>query len=548
VLGCLFGCADAARKPSNDAAASKPGQSAARTVAADDNQTFPAPHGPKVPADPHRIRDMLLEKFGRAARAVRVEVDTDNGEVRVQLRGEVPSAAIREAVMREVSDRVEGVQSEDYDLVVSGPAPLIGLLETEIESDFGARFSQDLRYGLATEVKTYAAHSRIPVLWDLWTGRPINELDLADLENDLHAVAAFSPDGKQLAMGLAHSEIVLWNLPQAHEYDILAKPRDVLISNDVAAVAYSPDSRTVASIRADKGEVWLWEIEGRKSRLLGTHPPDRSYLLAFSPGGKLLASTDDHAEAITLWDLASRTKRGVIPTGRIHLEVLAWAPDSRSLAAGRTTEEEGIVWLDLKGKALARFSPASGNSAGLIRNLVFSPDGKTLASRHEDAGVILWDLAAKKEWTRLDNAKVGSGRGLAFSPDGGVLAVACSQREPWGTGPPGFQFWDVSRRPGAAKSSGDFPPAGAKPLPERHDALARAIREKVLRTEGKDRVPELSVEILPGGAIHLEGRINSDYARENIERSVVIDFPLENRYRRTRTQRKLVSDLKVIEP
>jgi WD40 repeat protein len=57
---------------------------------------------------------------------------------------------------------------------------------------------------------------------------------------------------------------------------------------------------------------------------------------------------------------------------------------------------------------------------GRINSVVFSPDGKCLASASEDGKVILWDVIRGEQKTVLEGP---AGRPcLAFSPDGKTLA------------------------------------------------------------------------------------------------------------------------------
>ena len=55
--------------------------------------------------------------------------------------------------------------------------------------------------------------------------------------------------------------------------------------------------------------------------------------------------------------------------------------------------------------------------------MVFSPDGRLLASASDDASVRLWDLAAGAQ-SRLLEGHTGGVRAVAFSPDGRLLASA----------------------------------------------------------------------------------------------------------------------------
>ncbi|MGH7169031.1 MAG: WD40 repeat domain-containing protein, partial [Gemmataceae bacterium] len=92
-----------------------------------------------------------------------------------------------------------------------------------------------------------------------------------------------------------------------------------------------------------------------------------------------------------------------------------FSPDGRALAVA---DERGIVLHDLASGR--QFHRLSGFAAG-VSALAFSPDGKTLASGHDDTTVLLWNVPlppslapAKKTlmpaeldrlWQRLADAK-----------------------------------------------------------------------------------------------------------------------------------------------
>jgi WD40 repeat protein len=73
--------------------------------------------------------------------------------------------------------------------------------------------------------------------------------------------------------------------------------------------------------------------------------------------------------------------------------------------------------------ALLRIGTMRLHHAGSAINVVFAPDGKSLASCGNDSVVRLWDAATGKEIRRFEGHK-GSLEGLAFSPDGKMILSA----------------------------------------------------------------------------------------------------------------------------
>jgi WD40 repeat protein len=83
--------------------------------------------------------------------------------------------------------------------------------------------------------------------------------------------------------------------------------------------------------------------------------------------------------------------------------------------------------------ALARLGTVRLRHSGYIGSMIFSPDGKTLATGG-NASVCLWDWASGKELPRLLATHVGT---VTFSPDGKILACA-SDREK-------IRLWDIDK-------------------------------------------------------------------------------------------------------
>jgi WD40 repeat protein len=187
-------------------------------------------------------------------------------------------------------------------------------------------------------------------------------------------------------------------------------------TNEVHAVAFSPDGRLIATGSEDKTlRIWDAATGERKERISHTDPV---YCLAFSPDGKTLASggTD---KAVTLWDVASGEKKKTLSD--VSDRPVTWArfaPDGRRLATFGMRKDVAAVWDLASGKEVAVLR---GHSA-MINALEFSPDGKTIATISDDSTVRLWDATTGKE---KDNFRAHDGHvyALAFAPDGRSLAT-----------------------------------------------------------------------------------------------------------------------------
>jgi len=185
-------------------------------------------------------------------------------------------------------------------------------------------------------------------------------------------------------------------------------------------VAYSPDGRHLASAGKD-GAVRLWRLPEGTAALTLTQHISEVWGVAFSPDGAQLASVGRGGEAF-LWDLATGRRRSALLDHEGLVFDVKFSPDGERLATSGLDEGKVRIWDVATGTQVASLFSEDAPRVGRI---AFSADGTRLAISHNShARVKIWDLQRQQPAFILEGATLGDPRGIMFSPDDQVLAVA----------------------------------------------------------------------------------------------------------------------------
>jgi WD40 repeat protein len=286
-------------------------------------------------------------------------------------------------------------------------------------------------------------------LWEVATGRKLRAI--SEWENGQFA---FSRDGRWLGTADIQTGLIrVWDVANER----LVSPPPPGHTDDITAVALSPDCKTVATASRD-GTVRLWEAAtGRELRVLRVHS---GFVLsvAFSPDGRLVAlgggnnvlneetqskviSRDPVDNAVRLWEVATGREVRILPGGNRPAHSVTFSSDGRLLAA--VCGERARLWDLAAGTDGVTLSEVKET----VVAIAFSPDGKTLVAagydtdraapqRRPHSPVRLWDTATLKVRDRIQWEDPRSSSAVAYSPDGYWVAIARPGD--------GVRIWDLS--------------------------------------------------------------------------------------------------------
>jgi WD40 repeat protein len=239
----------------------------------------------------------------------------------------------------------------------------------------------------------------------------LKELIAEPVGQDTVEALAFSPDGRQVAVGAADGVVAVYSLhaSAAEEAVRIAK----MHAGFTSSIAWSPAGDRVLSAAGD-GSVRIWDPRSLQPLQSFTAYPATHPAAVWAPNGQkiALAQGRDTIQVINLAGNADPQTLSLPGTTR----ALLWLPNGQIAGSDLT----GNVAFFQPGKRdpVRTYTPSAAHKA--VNSLSLLPDGSLLAAGYDDGAIVLIDPATAKEVRQLPKGQsVGN---VAWSPNGKVLA------------------------------------------------------------------------------------------------------------------------------
>ncbi len=246
---------------------------------------------------------------------------------------------------------------------------------------------------------------------------------------------ALCRDGSVVATGMEEggNRIRLWNIARAA--DGTARAVEVLPDNShragIKSLRFARDGKRLMSTSIDE-TVRLWDVATRESLRQWRH----CYSAAMSADGTMLAVNQwDHILVTRILNIRDIKQTKILDSVPSRSGA-AISPDGKWLAYTNTNTPATIILHDILAKKLAGQVDWKATSPNL---LAFSPDSRSLAFVASDGAICVGDMTSRKH--RLLAKAPANYIALKFSPDGRFLITGRYGQQRDGSQP--IQVWNL---------------------------------------------------------------------------------------------------------
>ncbi|WPD24334.1 MAG: WD40 repeat domain-containing protein [Candidatus Electrothrix scaldis] len=254
---------------------------------------------------------------------------------------------------------------------------------------------------------TSVARDKTIGIWDSATGRRLQKIHLEKMTgtDDVR----FSPDGHMFAAGSWNSNRIRLGEVSSGKWLRTLDGHNDQVDN----VLFFPENRLLASVSSDES-IKIWDV--RSGECLRTLQLEKGTKggVSFSPTGRIFtANLND--EAIGIWNLNTGERLLTLPG---ESGDSTFSSDGQLLAVRDSKYRFITIWDTSTGQRLHTLKIHNDS----VLWVIFSPDGRFLATSSLDRVITIWDVRTGKQIDTLREDNIANESIIAFSPDGKTLA------------------------------------------------------------------------------------------------------------------------------